>query len=433
MIVTADWVLPVTGRPLRDGAVLTRGSRIDMVGRLDDMVGYAPKDPVERFPGCVVMPGLVNAHTHLSLTVLAGLIGPMPIRPFQQTVTRAVLAMSDDDFATSAALGALQSLRCGVTSVGDIVYGPEALAACADLGVGGVFFWEAFGIDAEELSGELAEREFPAEIGACSSGRARCGISPHTPYSSGPALLKAEWNVAQRHDIPFAIHVAESSQEQDLMLRGAGPLVETAAALARGFRAPGIGSLAYLESLGVLQDAVAVHCTNLQPGDTKRLKRQARGVVLCPRSNAFLSNGDPPVAELSRAGIHLAVGTDSSVSNGDLDLWEDARALRAMDPTLTAPRIIAMLTHDAALVLGLDHVCGALDRGLQADLAVVRTGETEEPESAVVAHGGVGSIEAVMSAGLWRVREGKPALHEIAVERAAANARGKAERALANE
>jgi len=363
---------------------------------------------------------------------LAGLIEPMPMRPFMQAVARAVLAMSDDDFATSAALGALQSLRCGVTSVGDIVYGPEALAACSDIGVGGVFFWEAFGIDAGDLSGELAEREFPTEIGACSSGRARCGISPHSPYTAGPALLKAEWNVAQRHHIPFAIHVAESPQEQDLMLRGTGPLAEAAATLALGFRAPGVGSVAYLESLGVLQDAVAVHCANLQPGDTRRLKRQARGVVLCPRSNAFLANGDPPVAELSRAGIYLAVGTDSCASNGDLDLWEDARALRAMDPTLTAPRIIAMLTHDAALILGLDHVCGALEGGLQADLSVVRTGETDEPESAVVAHGGIGSIEAVMSAGLWRVREGKPALHEIAVERAAKSARARAERALAD-
>ncbi len=430
MILTADWVLPITGRPLPDGAVLTHGSRIEMVGRLQDVVAAAPDDLVERFEGCVIMPGLVNAHTHLSLTVLGGLVESMPMRPFLKSVTKAILAMSDDDFAASAALGALQSLRCGVTCVGDIAYGPESLAACADVGLGGVFYWEVLGVDPGDLSGELAEREFPAEVGACSTGRARCGVSPHTPYTSGPELLRAMWNVAQRHHISYAVHVAESAAERDLMHRGAGPLAETAGRLAHGFRAPGVGSVAYLDGLGVLQDAVAIHCTNLESGDARRLKRSARGVVLCPRSNAYLHNGRPPVAELSAAGIYLAVGTDSAASNHDLDLWEEARALRALDPTLTSRRIVAMLTHDGARTLGLDHMFGSIAPGIQADLAVIRTSKTKDPESAVVAEGGEHAVEAVMSAGIWRVREGKSALPYHSVERAAAGSRAVAERAI---
>jgi cytosine/adenosine deaminase-related metal-dependent hydrolase len=433
MILTADWVLPVVGRPLARGAVLTRGPRIEKVGPLEEIEAAAPLEAVERFDGCVLMPGLVNAHTHLSLSVLGGLVPSMPMRPFLKQVTKAILAMSDDDFASSAALGALQSLRCGVTCVGDIAYGPESLAASADVGLAGVFFWEVLGIEAADLSSELAEREFPAEVGSCSTGRARCGISPHTPYTSGPELLKAEWNVSQRHHVAFSLHVAESPAERDLMLGGTGPLAETASRLADGFRCPHVGSVEYLETLGVLQDAVAVHCTNLEPGDTRRLKKNARGVVLCPRSNEYLHNGAPPVGELSSAGIYLALGTDSAASNVDLDLWEEARAVRALDRSLTSRRILAMLTHDGALTLGLDHLCGSLAPGLQADIAVIRTGETSDPETAVITTGGRATVEAVMSAGLWRVRDGRSALPSMALERAAAGSRAVAERALGQE
>lgn len=433
MILTADWVLPVVGRPVRGGAVLTRASHIEMVGPLEEIEAAAPKDPVERFDGCVIMPGLVNAHAHLSLTVLGGLVPPMPMRPFLKQVTTAVLAMSADDFAASAALGALQSLRSGVTCVGDIAYGPESLAACADVGLAGVYFWEVLGVDATDLSGELAKREFPAEVGSCATGRARCGISPHTPYTSGPALLQAAWRMSQRHGVAFALHVAESPAERDLMLAGTGPLGETAGRLAHGFRVPHVGSIAYLEGLGVLKDAIAVHCTNLEPGDARRLKKNVRGVVLCPRSNEYLGNGAPPVAELSSAGLCMAVGTDSAASNSDLDLWEEARVLRALDRTLPSRRMVAMLTHDGARTLGLDDLCGALAPGLQADIAVVRTDETSDPETAVVASGGASSIEAVMSAGLWRVREGRPTPPSVALERAAAGSRAVAERALGRD
>jgi cytosine/adenosine deaminase-related metal-dependent hydrolase len=430
VILTADWILPVTGRPIRDGAVLVRGPRIEAVGTLDDVQSAAPDEALECFDGCVLMPGLVNAHTHLSLTVLGGLIPPMPMRPFLSRVTAAILAMSDDDFAASAALGAMESLQAGVTCVGDMVYGPEPLAACADAGMAGVFFWEILGIDAGDLSGELAQREFPAKPDSCTHGRTRCGLSPHTPYTAGPELLRATWNVAQRHHMGYAIHVAESPAERDAMLRDHGPLAETAHRVAHGFRSPGIGSVAYLESLEVLKDAVAVHCVNLERGDARRLKRSARGVVLCPRSNAYLRNGEPPVAELSSAGIYLALGTDSSASNHDLDLFEEARAARLLDPTLTARRVVAMLTHDGARTLGLDTVCGALDPGLYADITVVRTGANTDPENAVVRVGGRDSVEAVMSAGVWRVRDGKPVLPNLALARAAAGSRAVAQRAI---
>jgi cytosine/adenosine deaminase-related metal-dependent hydrolase len=430
MLVAADWVVPVTGRPIRKGAVLTHGGRIAAVGTLADLRASAADESVEQFDGCAIVPGLVNAHTHVSLTVLGGLVEPMAASPSLQRLTTAVLAMGNDELAASSTLGALECLRHGITAVGDIGYGPEPLAACADAGVGGVFYWEVKGIDAHDLSGELAEMEFPSEVGACSTGRTRCGISPHSVYASGPSLIKAAWQVSQRHHTGFAMHVAESPAERDLMLSGTGPLAEVARKLARGFAAPRMGSVAYLADLGVLKDAVAIHCTNLEHGDAARLKGSVRGVVVCPRATARLHNGEPPAQDLWASGVRVAIGTDSLASNTDYDLFAEARALRDLDASLTSRRLLSMMTVDGAKALGIDDVCGSLTPGHSADVTVVRTGPTEDPESAVLRCGSRDTVHAVIGSGIWRVRDGKIALPTMAAERAAERARGVVRRAL---
>lgn len=430
MIVTADWLVPISGRPIRDGAVMVRGSRIEGVGTRAELRALFPGEAEERFPGCTIMPGLVNAHTHLSLTVLGGVLPRLRMRPFLAEVTKAVLAMSDDDLAASASLGAHESLACGVTTVGDIVYGPEALAACGDAGLGGVFYWEVLGIDAGDLSGELAEREFPSDGGSCATGRTRCAITPHTPYTSGPELLKAARNVARAHQASFAIHVSESRAERELMVMGTGPLAETSRRLALGFRVPHVGSVPYLDGLGVLDGAVAVHCVDVDSADISLLKRRVRGVVVCPRSNEWLDNGTPPIGQLSSAGVRLALGTDSTASCPDLDLFAEARAAREIDRGLSPRRLLAMMTADGARVLGLDGWCGAIAPGLQADLTLVETGATTDPEGELIARGGRSTVHSVLAAGIWRVRDGGAVFRTSGADRAAERARETVRRAL---
>jgi aminodeoxyfutalosine deaminase len=431
MIVSADWVLPVSGHPIRHGAVWSRSSRIDTVGRRDDVVAVAgPKETVQDFPGCVIMPGLVNAHTHLSLTGLGGLLPTTSQRAWQAALTIAVRSLDDDDFSACATAGALYCLRSGVTVVGDIAYGPESLAACADAGLGGVFYWEVSGIDAGDLSGELADREFPTDTGRPLAARARWGVSPQTPYTSGPQLLEAAHRVASTHMLGFSLHVAESPAERELMATGSGVLAGTARRLAHGFEAPRGGTVEYLQRLGALDGAVAVHCTNIEEHDPTLLKHHARGVALCPRSDALMGNGQAPVAALSRAGVRMALGTESLASAPDLDIFSEARALRQMDVTLTPSRLIDIMTREGAAVLGLEDAFGTLEHGKQADLVVVETGETSDPEAAVMAAGGPEHIVAVISGGLWRVREGKLVFPADAIVRACEQAGRRAAAAL---
>jgi cytosine/adenosine deaminase-related metal-dependent hydrolase len=431
MILSADWVLPVSGRPIRDGAVWSRSSRIDTVGHIDDVVAAAGvRESVQHFPGCVIMPGLVNAHTHLSLTGLAGLLPTSSQRTWHAALSAAVRALDDDDFSACAISGAVQCLRSGVTAVGDIANGPESLAACADTGLGGVFYWEVAGLEAEELSGELANREFPTDSGRTPAARSRWGISPQTPYTSGPALLQAAHRVASTHMLGFALHVAESPAERELMISGTGTLAGVARRLAQGFDAPRTGTVEYLLRLGVLDGAVAVHCTNIEEGDATRLKRHARGVVLCPRSDARLGNGPPPVAALSRSGVRMAVGTESLASTPDLDLFAEARALRELDVTLTPARTIDILTREGSAVLGVEDAFGTLEHGKQADFVMLETGPTSDPEDAVVAKGGPDTVVAVVSGGLWRVRDHKLVFPTDATDRACARAGRRAADAL---
>lgn len=431
MILSADWVLPVSGRPIRDGAVWSRSSRIDTVGHADDVIAAAGKqESVQHFPGCVIMPGLVNAHTHLSLTGLGGLLPTSSQRTWMNALATALGALDDDDFSACATGGAMHCLRSGVTVVGDIGYGPESLAACADAGLGGVFYWEVAGIDADDLSGELADREFPTGSGRPLLSRARWGISPQSTYTSGPALLAAAHRVATAHVLGFTLHVAESPAERELMTTGLGALAATARRLARGFDHPRTGSVEYLQQLGVLDGTVAVHCTNLEEGDAGRLKRHARGVVLCPRSDAALGNGRPPVAALSRAGVRIGLGTESLASAPDLDLFSEGRALRQLDVTLTPARVIEIMTLEGAWILGLEDAFGSLEHGKQADLVIVETGATSDPEAAVMAVGGPDHITAVIASGLWRVRGGKLVFPTDATVRACAQSGRRAADAL---
>lgn len=429
MIVTADWVLPVASEPLAGGAVLVEGGRIAMVGTLEGVTAAAPDEPVERFDGCVIMPGLVNAHTHLSLTVLGGLVEPMPMRQFLARVTSAVVAMSEADFAASAALGALECLRNGVTCVGDIAYGPVSLAACAAAGVAGVFYFEVLGAKEADVPSRL-EAEGYVSARDSVSRRLRRGVSPHAPYSSGPGTLRATHAIARRDGAGYAIHLAESPAERELMISGTGARADAAARLAEGFTAPGVGPVAYLERLGVLDGALAVHCVVLEPGDARLLAASTVGVALCPRSNAFLGNGGPPVADLRDAGVRLCLGTDSPASNWDLDLFEEARALQALDPDLTPTRLIEIVTRDGARALGLDGTLGSLAKGLDADLTVLRLPSDARPEAAVIALGGRNRVAAVMTEGDWRIRDGASTAATAAIEAEAAHARAVAKTAI---
>jgi cytosine/adenosine deaminase-related metal-dependent hydrolase len=425
VIVTADWVLPVTEPPIRHGAVAVREGVVVEVGMAADVCArwLDDADAVE-LDGCILAPGLVNAHTHLSLTALRGLTRRVPLPEWLPSVTKVVLGLSHEEFGASATLGALACLVSGTTVVGDVVYGGEAVRAATDIGLGGAFCWEVLGMDPAEMRESLERRGWPLpgeEHIYGDEDRVEAGVSPHSPYASGPHLLQAAHTFARRHGGPFVIHVAESEFELAVVADGSGPFADQAGRLAHGLVPAGLTPVAYLDSLGVLDDAVCVHAVHLTDADIALLAEKARGVVLCPRSNEWLRNGPPPVAALRAAGVRLAVGTDSLGSNADLDLFAEVAALRALDPTLGDAEALWMMTAGGAQLLGMAGSFGAIAPGVQADLVAVRAdaGDADDPVAALLARGTDG-VESVMVRGEWRVRDCGPTFDTAGIEAAGA-------------
>ncbi len=424
LLVTAPWVVPVGQPPLKLGAVLIEDDRIVEIGHVHDFIRRYPSAEVMHFSHSVICPGLVNAHTHLTLSALHGVVAS---QPFAQWLPRLVAALKPWEIAdheASGIVGAEECLSCGVTVVGDIAYGAAEVARASAAGLGGVYYWELLGIDAEQVDERLAYLRYPDDAGAYGE-RVVCGLSPHSPYTAGPSLLRAVHDKAQSLGVPNAIHVAESSAEVDLISHGGGPLADVASRTAHGFTAPGTTTVEYLNDLGVLEGATAVHLCHATQGDIAVLAKQVRGVVSCPRSNRYLHNPAPDVTRFLEAGVTVGVGTDSSASNHDLDLMEEIRAIAAAHPRLEPSRLIEMATLGGARAIGVDDRFGTLSPGMLADLVVFTADVGEDPEGGLIRSAGRQSVRAVMSAGTWRVWDGSLLAtdHDAAARAADARAR----------
>jgi 5-methylthioadenosine/S-adenosylhomocysteine deaminase len=404
-LISADWVLPVSRPPIRDGAVLLDGGCIADVGARADLAARYPGAVTEHFGGCVVMPGLVNAHTHLTLTDLAGEVPSMPFVEWLPALVSAMKPWTVADHEASGAHGARECLLAGVTAVGDIAYGAAEVVAAASMGLAGVCYWELLGMRAGFVPDELEALRYPSHP-ELYGPRVTCGLSPHSPYTSGPELLQAVHATAAEKGVPLAIHVAESAAEVELLRDGTGPLAAVAGRTAFGFQAPGTSTVRYLHDLGVLSGATAVHCCHVTAEDIELLAAEARGVVTCPRSNRYLGNPVPDVTAFLAAGIPVGIGTDSAASNWDLDLMAEIRTLREIHPTIPARTLIEIVTSQGARAIGIADQFGTLQRGKQADLAVFALGDVDEPEEAVVGGAGAANLQALAVGGSWRVLDG---------------------------
>jgi cytosine/adenosine deaminase-related metal-dependent hydrolase len=160
-LISADWVLPVETAPIRDGAVLVDGAHILAVGTRREFAAAHPAAEREHFAGCVLAPGLVNAHTHLTLSALSGVVPPLPFAEWLPRLVAALKPWEIADHEASGIIGAEESLLAGVTVVGDIAYGAAEVARAAAAGLGGVYYWELLGMQPQDVGPALAELRYP--------------------------------------------------------------------------------------------------------------------------------------------------------------------------------------------------------------------------------------------------------------------------------
>lgn len=369
--ISADWLLTGNGDVIPLGAVL-----IDDRGRLlavgpDDTVPAGPSIPSENFPGSILTPGLVNAHTHLELTGFEGMAPETEFADWIRTIIRLKAGRSPADFLQASIAGLHQSFASGVTTVADTGDSGAPAEALALLGGSGITYLEVFGPDPSQVAASLEGlKSRIASLQPFHSDRVRIGVSPHAPYSVSGPLYRAVSAFAEEAGLPIAVHVAESAGESDLLMSGTGPFAENWRSRGIPLPALGVTPIQWLEEHGVLgARTLCIHVVRADATDIARLKAHRCGVAHCPRSNARHGHGRAPLRSLLDAAIRVGVGTDSAVSVSPPDLLAEARAARALaglDPAAS----LRLVMLGAASALGLEGEIGSLEPGKWADLAV---------------------------------------------------------------
>jgi len=373
--LAARWVVPVAAPPIAGGAVLLGSDgRVEAIGP-DALVPRPDGVPGEAFPDAILIPGLVNAHTHLELTGFD--LGAPPEADFRSWIAR-VRAVKEtrsaDDFVAWARLGIAECWSGGVTTVGDTGDSGSVIQALAELGGSGVAYQEAFGPHPSQVRESLAGLQGRVEeVGRWAGGRVRIGVSPHAPYTVSGPLYAAVATWARVEALPLALHLAESPAESELLLRGAGPFAE--AWHERGIPlppGPPCSPVEWVERHGVLGErTLCIHVVQAHEADLVRLARSAAAVAHCPLSNAAHRHGKAPLGGFLACGIRVGLGTDSVLSVGTPDLLAEARAARRL-ADLDADAALALATLGGAQALGLEEEIGSLEPGKWGDCAVVR-------------------------------------------------------------
>jgi 5-methylthioadenosine/S-adenosylhomocysteine deaminase len=382
-LVSASWLLPVTAPPLREGALL-----VDAQGRIA-WLGPAPDAPAPDdvlrldLPGCALLPGLVNVHTHPELTGFRGLLEDLPFQQWIPTLRRTRLAaqLDADELLDAALWSCAESLAAGVTCTGATEDSDAAIRAFASCGMRGVAYREVFGPDPAHASAACLELQLRVDaMRVCTSDLVRVGVSPHAPYTVSDALYAAVAGYARKEGLPVAVHAAEAEAEALLVERGQGPF-------AGGLRTRGIATPArarspieLLERTGILEHApLVIHAVRIDAPDIALLESAGASIAHCPVANARLGHGTAPIVEAQARGVNVALGTDSVASNNRIDLLEEARCAqllqraRLQSASVLAPAVLLrMATLHGARALGFGDRAGALAPGLDADLCAVR-------------------------------------------------------------
>jgi len=387
-LIHAQWIIPVDpeNRVLEQHSLAVRNGRIEaLLPSAEAKRQIQAKETLE-LPGHVLIPGLINAHTHAAMNLLRGLADDLPLMTWlNEHIWPAEGRWVSEEFVHDGTqLALLEMLRSGTTCFNDMYFFPEVTARAAgqagvraSIGLIVIDFPSAWADNAEDYlhKGMEVHDQFRAHP------LVHTAFAPHAPYSVSDAPLQRIATLAEELDIPIHMHLHETRDE-----------------VTQGLRDHGTRPLARVDELGLISPRLqAVHMTQLEPDEIELLATNGAHVVHCPESNLKLASGTCPVAErLIPAGINCALGTDGAASNNDLNMFGEMRtaALLAKGATgdaavLPARDALRMATINGARALGIDHETGSLEPGKSADLVAVDLGQPEtqpvyNPESQLV-------------------------------------------------
>ena len=415
-VYEADWICPVSSTPVRGGRIAVENGRIAALPP-------AAADVV-RFPGCAIIPGFVNAHSHIELTILRGYLDDLPFCDWIPRLTHAKYkVLSEADMLASARLGAIEMLRAGVTCLGEVMDLGTAWTAMREFGLQGIAYQEVFGPAESQVEDAIAGlRRKLAGFRQDENATLRVGVSPHAPFTVSAKLYRAVDELARSEQLPLTTHIGESEDEGMFVRWGAGVFADRWSGRGIPVEPPGCSPVAYLAQLGLLRpETLLVHAVDLEDADLQILREGRPSLAHCPKSNAKLAHGIARLSDMRETGIAIGLGTDSVASNNVVDMFEEMRSAvfqqRARTKrfdALDARTAFRMATLGGAECLGLSDQLGSLDVGKRADFVVVDLSDLAlqpvfDPVEAMVYSGSRRNVRATYVGG----RELKPDDSEI--------------------
>ena len=331
---------------------------------------------------CLILPGFVNAHCHLSLSGLQGKVARQArFADWIASVVAENATLSWHDRVEAIHREAQTLIESGVTALGDYFSHPELLVEYQALPFRQVLFLETLGFQSG-LAGEKTRsvaallQEHPAGAGSL----LQLAVAPHAPYSVSPALFKELKKLADKRDCRYSCHVAEVEEETRFLNQGDGDFLELLkkrGAYDASWTPPGVGPVRYLEQLGVLRDMMTIHLNHLEKSDVSRLAENNASAVFCPGSTRWFGRKTwMPVKDLLDRGISVGLGTDSLASNDSLNFLNEIRLVEEMVPELHRSEILWLATVGGSQALNIEKL--GLEPGQPADLIGFRFNNSEE-------------------------------------------------------
>ncbi|MDR3315068.1 MAG: amidohydrolase family protein [Coriobacteriales bacterium] len=405
MLLLARYVLPISSVHIENGAVLVQDGKIEAVGEAAELTRLYPDEEIRDFGVAALMPGFVDAHTHLEYTILRGLINDLPYVDWKFALVEKEKLFTQEDWEDSALLGALDAGRSGITTVADITESGASFRALKTVGLRGIVYREVGTMERSEVDSVLDAAyadiaQWRAEAG---EGFQRIGIAPSPLYSCHPLVFQHIADFAQ-DGTPVAVHLAGSREEYEFIRYGSSPF-SVPSVEERGYGidmppwlATGVSPVRYILNWGVLDapNVLAIHCVHVDDDDISKLVDRDVAIAICSRCNAQLGMGVAPLSKMLKAGLRIGLGTDSPAATDTTDPIAEMRlglliqrSLGTGEDFLSAAQFVRLATLDAAEALDIEDYVGSLEVGKLADIIAIDLSSsnqvpTLDPASAIV-------------------------------------------------
>jgi aminodeoxyfutalosine deaminase len=372
VVYRARWVMPIDGPPIENGAIAVDHGCIVQVGAAGSVGGA----PVRDLGDCIVLPGFVNAHTHLELSCYRGLVAPMPLWEwFEHLMALIYGPVGPKPGRESVLSGAGESLAAGVTCVGDISRTGVHIEGLRSSPIRKVCFLELIsGAMLPPNNGRSLAAMLDAALAASDPGRLQVGVSPHTLYTVTWDDLRDAGSLARERQVPLTIHLSETRDEVEWLIEGTGRLAQLlphwklpcASSVMRGL------PLELLDRAGLLAiKPLLAHVNYITDSEMEALARSGATVAWCPRSHRFFGHAPHRWGEMLAAGVNVCIGTDSLASNETLSILDELRFVRQSARDASPDLLLEMGTIRGARGLGLADQIGSLGAGKYADFVEV--------------------------------------------------------------